>query len=32
MLKDNPSEGFKDVFYDILDNQISYVNNETTEL
>lgn len=32
MLKDFPSEGFTDVFYDIMDNQITYVNNETTEL
>jgi len=32
MLKDFPSEGVKDVFYDILDNQVTYSNNETTEL
>lgn len=32
MLKDFPSEGVKDVFFDILDNQVVYVNNETTEL
>lgn len=32
MLKDFPSEGVKDVFYDILDNQVTYLNNETTEL
>lgn len=32
MLKDFPSEGVKDVFYDILDNQIEYVTNETVEL
>ena len=32
LLKDFPSESTKDVFYDILDNQISYQNNETTEL
>lgn len=32
LLKDFPSEGVKDVFYDILDNQVTYVNNETTEL
>lgn len=32
MLKDFPSEGIKDVFYDILDNQVTYTNNETTEL
>lgn len=32
LLKDFPSEGVKDVFYDILDNQVTYVSNETTEL
>lgn len=32
LLKDFPSEGIKDVFYDILDNQVIYLNNETTEL
>jgi len=32
MLKNFPSEGIKDVFYDIMENQVSIVNNETTEL
>ena len=32
LLKDFPSEGVKDVFYDILDNQVNFSNNETTEL
>lgn len=32
MLKNFPSEGVKDVFYDIMDNQVTYINNETTEL
>lgn len=32
MLKDFPTEGLKDVFYDILDNQIEYVSHETIEL
>ncbi len=32
MLKDFPTEGLKDVFYDILDNQIEYVLHETVEL
>lgn len=32
LLKDFPTESLKDVFYDILDNQITYQNNETTEL
>lgn len=32
LLKDFPTEGLNDVFYDLLDNQVSYRNNETTEL
>ena len=32
MLKDFPSEGVRDVFYDILDNQVTITSNETTEL
>jgi len=32
MLKDFPSEGVKDVFYDLLDNQVTITTNETTEL
>lgn len=32
MLKDFPTEGLKDVFYDVLDNQIEYVLHETVEL
>lgn len=32
MLKDFPTEGVRDVFYDILDNQIEYVLHETIEL
>lgn len=32
MLKDFSTEGNKDVFYDILDNQVSYVNGDTVEL
>lgn len=32
LLKDFPSEGLQDVFYDLLDNQVSIVGNETTEL
>lgn len=32
LLKDFPSEGLQDVFYDLLDNQVSVVGNETTEL
>lgn len=32
MLKDFPTEGIRDVFYDVLDNQIEYVLHETVEL
>lgn len=32
LLKDFPSEGLQDVFYDLLDNQVRIVGNETTEL
>jgi NADH:ubiquinone oxidoreductase subunit C len=32
MLKDFSSEGVKDVFYDILDNQVTILNADTVEL
>jgi NADH:ubiquinone oxidoreductase subunit C len=32
MLKDFSTEGVKDVFYDILDNQVTILNGDTVEL
>lgn len=32
MLKDFPTEGYKDIFYDFFENKIDYFNNEFVEL
>lgn len=32
MLKDFPSEGFSDVYYSLLENQVVYYQNEVVEL